>query len=191
MSRVRPVLLALCVAVLVAAGCGGQDPGGQAPTEPAAPPATAGPPATSAAPEAPPAAVPETLDFTVRTVDGGELSGADLAGTPVAFWFWAAWCPRCAVAASHVRAVQEEYAGQVHMVGVAGLSSGDDGMRDFVEMFQLDGFPHLADDEGVVWERFGVTTQEYFVILDAAGGIVHQGPLPEDGLRDQLTALVG
>jgi hypothetical protein len=36
-------------------------------------------------------AVPQILDFSAPLVGGGTLEGSDLAGAPVAFWFWAPW----------------------------------------------------------------------------------------------------
>jgi hypothetical protein len=42
------------------------------------------PPATE-----PAVAVPEALNFSAPLVGGGEFVGADVAGLPVAFWFWA------------------------------------------------------------------------------------------------------
>jgi len=36
-----------------------------------------------------PVAVPEALQFTAPLVGGGEFSGADYAGKPTVFWFWA------------------------------------------------------------------------------------------------------
>lgn len=188
MSRVRLMILTLAVTALVAAGCadagsGDPDAGG------AAEPGTGAEPPSSAEPGT--GAVPEALDFRAPTVGGGELDATTLAGRPVAFWFWAAWCPRCAAAASDVKAVQSEYAGAAHVVGVAGLGSGESAMRDFVDRHELGGFPHLADDDGQVWQRFGVTTQEYFVLLDDSGEIVHEGGLSAQELRDRLASLTG
>lgn len=34
-------------------------------------------------------AAPEALRFTAQLVGGGEFVGSQLAGRPVAFWFWA------------------------------------------------------------------------------------------------------
>ena len=193
MFRVRATLVALVASAMLLAGCGGgEDDSADPATVPASPAGTGAVPPTGV-PSDPPAgtSVPETLAFTAPTVEGGELDGASLAGAPVVFWFWAAWCPRCAAAAEGVRDVATEYDGRVHTVGVAGLGSGVDGMRQFVDQHELDGFPHLADDEGEVWQKFGVTTQEYFVVLDAEGAIVHDGPLSATELRDQLGELVG
>jgi len=38
-----------------------------------------------------PAPIPEILDFEAPLVGGGTLAGAELAGAPVAVWFWAPW----------------------------------------------------------------------------------------------------
>jgi hypothetical protein len=35
--------------------------------------------------------VPEILDFEAQLVGGGTIRGAELAGAPVAIWFWAPW----------------------------------------------------------------------------------------------------
>jgi len=58
-----------------------------------APPATSPPAAGGAGTGAttPPAAVPEVLDFEATLVGGGTLECAELAGAPVAVWFWAPW----------------------------------------------------------------------------------------------------
>jgi hypothetical protein len=64
-------------------------------------------------------------------------------------------------------------------------------MRRFVAERKIGGFANLADDEGVVWRRFGVTTQEYYVILDARGEIVHKGALTPNELRSKVAGLAG
>jgi peroxiredoxin len=135
------------------------------------------------------ASVPTTLQFTARTVDGQQFDGATLAGKPAVLWFWASWCPRCRAAAGEVAAVQRENAARVNVVGVAGLRSGEESMREFVREQGIDGFPNLADDAGEVWRRFGVTTQEYFVLLDRAGKVVHSGPLSSQDLRQRVATL--
>lgn len=184
---------AAIVAGLLAAGCGGD--GGSSTGAPAAAtslPTAAGPaPSATGSPSAGGSTVPRTLAFTATTVDGKTFDAATLAGKPVAFWFWAAWCPRCRAAADDVAAVHRDFTGRVSVVGVAGLDSGEAAMRSFVADRGIAGFTNLADDEGAVWRRFEVTTQEYYVLLDAAGNVVHKGPLTPRALRDRVTALAG
>jgi thiol-disulfide isomerase/thioredoxin len=148
--------------------------------------ACGGPATPTAAGE--PAAARADLDFTVATLDGGTFDGASLAGKPAVLWFWAPWCPTCAVEAPHVGEVADLYAGRISVVGVAGLDEVA-AMHRFVELTQVDNVTHLADDQGVVWRRFGVTAQSTYVLLDASGTIVHRGYLDEADLDRMLTEL--
>lgn len=185
----RAAVAAVVLSLL--AGCGSAGEGGSSadasPTSVTTP--RSGTPSTAGSPSEPAGGVPQSLTFTATTVDGKPYDAAALAGKPVVFWFWAAWCPRCRAAASEVASVQRDFTGKVNVVGVAGLDSGDDAMREFVTQQGIDGFVNLADDEGTVWRRFEVTAQEYYVLLDGAGAVVHKGPLTPRALRERVTAL--
>ncbi|KKK07374.1 redoxin domain-containing protein [Micromonospora sp. HK10] len=133
--------------------------------------------------------VPATLDFTARTVDGGSFAGRELAGRPAVLWFWAAWCSRCRGVADDVAAVRRDHADRVNLVGVAGLGSGADAMRRFARDTGITAFPNLADDEGTLWRRFGVTSQEWYVLLDSTGTVVHSGALSQAELRRRVAEL--
>jgi thiol-disulfide isomerase/thioredoxin len=130
------------------------------------------------------------LNFTVATLGGGSFDGRSLAGKPAALWFWAPWCPTCAVEAPHVRQIADQYAGKITVVGVAGLDEVA-AMHRFVDLTNVDNITHLADEQGVVWRRFGVTAQSTYVLLDASGTIVHRGYLDEDDLDRILAWLAG
>ncbi|PZG18124.1 redoxin [Micromonospora craterilacus] len=196
MDRVGRTVAVVIAGVLAAAGCGTDvEPGTPADTTPPAATAStaAAPSPTSPTSPTPGAAtaVPQTLAFTATTVDGQRFDAAELSGKPVVLWFWAAWCPRCRAAAEHVAGVQRDFGDRVQVVGVAGLGSGDEAMRRFVADQGIGGFVNLADDDGAVWKRFEVTTQEYYVVLDSAGAIVHKGALTAQALRDRAAALAG
>jgi peroxiredoxin len=184
------VLLAVACLLATVAACatGDASPSG-------APTGTTGNSNSAVSSKSPPAsgqptAVPATLAFSAPIVGGGQFDGASLAGKPAVLWFWAAWCPRCRAKAGDVKMVQAEYAGKVTFVGVAGLGSGNDAMAQFMAQHDLGGFTHLADDQGTVWRHFGVTEQEFFVVLDKTGATVHTGPLSIADLRQRLAALV-
>ncbi len=189
MTRSIPIALTV---VLALSACGSsEDTSANAEPAPAPTTAAASAPATTAAsPTGEPAPeVPQTLDFTARTLDGGTFAGASLAGKPTVFWFWAAWCPKCRGSAESVAAVQQDNADRVNVVGVAGLGSGDDAMRRFAQDTGIEGFPQLADDAGEVWQRFEVVSQQYYVLLDSAGKVVHKGSLSESDLRKRVAEL--
>lgn len=189
MTRSIPIALTIVLA-LSACGSSEDTAAGDEPTPAPATASASAPASTAASPTGEPAAeVPPTLDFTARTIDGDTFTGASLAGKPTVFWFWAAWCPKCRGEADSVAAVQQENADRVNVVGVAGLGSGDDAMRRFAQDTGIEGFPQLADDAGEVWQRFEVVSQQYYVLLDSTGKIVHKGSLSQADLRERVAEL--
>lgn len=179
MRRTMVVLLGV---LLTLGGCADPTPPSAAP-----PPPSAGS-APSPAGAAGAAGAKATLDFTARTLDGATFDGATLAGKPAVLWFWAPWCPTCAGQANGVKTTAERLAGKVTVVGVAGLDQPD-AMRRFVGQWKLEAIPHLADEAGTVWKRFGVTAQSTFVFLDASGTVVYKGALSGDDLPDLAARL--
>lgn len=173
------------VGTLVLAACGGVGGGtGSAPAQ-------GGGDASPQAGGGTGAPTPAALDFTVATVDGGTFDGADLAGGPAVLWFWAPWCVVCAGQAAEVSALAQEYDGRAAVVGVAGLDGSVDAMRDFVARTGVAGLVHLADVDGVVWRRFGITAQSTFVVLDRTGAVVARDlPGPEQ-VREWLPQVTG
>jgi len=171
---------ALVSAVLLLAGCGATEDASDA----AEPSAAADPPgggsgvgsgrpsagrASTDDPDTPVPEVPEVLDFTATQVSGEAFDARELAGTDTVFWFWAPWCTECAAAAPEVQAAAQA-APDVRFVGVAGLSSDVDGMQGFVDTHGLT-FPQLADADGGVYTRFGITQQDTYVLVSADGDV--------------------
>lgn len=175
MNRARPAALVLAALVLAAlaslVGCGTATRTG-APVAPATP------------------AAAEQLRFTAKTVDGAEFSGQSLAGKPAVLWFWAPWCPICQGEAPGIADAAHTHP-QVSFVGVAGLDQPP-AMHEFVARYRLGSFPHLADVDGAVWKRFGVTQQPAYAFIHPDGTVqVEKRPLTEQELAARLTTLAG
>lgn len=182
-SRAAVVL----IAGLVLAGCGEDRQAGGAtpPTTTAA--TSSGPAGDTAAPTQAPA-VPEQLRFTAQTVDGEEFSGESLAGKPAVLWFWAPWCPKCQAEAPTIADAARD-PGDVRFVGVAAQDEVP-AMRDFVQRFGLGSFPHLADTDAAVWQRFGVTYQPAYAFIGSDGAVeVVTDQLGAAELRAKVAAL--
>jgi thiol-disulfide isomerase/thioredoxin len=169
----RSLCVLAVVGALALAGCGGSGD------------RSAGP-----AGEGPAASAQGGLDFTVSTLDGGTFDGAGLAGKPALLWFWAPWCPTCVAQAPHVAGIAADYAGRATVVGVAGLDTVA-AMREFVALPKVSAIPHLADEQGLVWKRFGVTAQSTYVVLDADGTVIRKGHAEPGQLRAELDRLIG
>ena len=134
---------------------------------------------------------PVDLEFSVPTVDGGTFHGTQLSGQPAVLWFWSPWCVTCLAQAPHVAAAADQFAGRATVIGVAGLDDSIEAMQQFVDMAEVGKLTHLADREGVVWQRFGITSQSSFVVLDADGAVVASGHIRSTDLPDHLDQLVG
>jgi thiol-disulfide isomerase/thioredoxin len=148
---------------------------------PATPPASGGP--------GPAAPAESPLAFTATTLDGAAFDGRTLAGKPTVLWFWAPWCPTCLGQAPGVRTAVREYGDRVNIVGVAGLDTVE-AMPEFVRLAKVESMTHLADPDGQVWRRFGVTAQSVFVLLDADGRVTFTGRLGSDEVPDRVAALL-
>ncbi|BCJ56318.1 hypothetical protein Asp14428_77930 [Actinoplanes sp. NBRC 14428] len=167
---------AAAAAVLATAGCAAATP---APSP--APAAAAG--------SAGPAAVPATLKFTGRTIDGTAFDAATLAGKPTILWFWAPWCATCASEAMSIGDIREEYGDRLNILGIAGMG-GNKAMHEFVSDLEVGSVPHLDDEPGAIWRKFGITEQSTYVILDRTGKVVVSSYLDDLQLTSKVKALV-
>ena len=170
-------LVAVAVAMVIAA-CGSPETRSGATSAPAASPRTAGQAAT----------VPAQLQFSARTLGGQTFSGASLAGKPAVLWFWAPWCPTCqqeAPALAKVAAANP----RVTFVGVAARDQVPS-MQSFVDKYHLGGLTQLADTDGAVWAKFGITRQPAWAFVGADGSVdVVKSRLTESQLAERVSGL--
>jgi thiol-disulfide isomerase/thioredoxin len=171
--RVRRWALLGAVAVAALAGCGGSTDSGHA--------------GDSKTADTGPAGV-WLRSFHGTTVDGKPFDGASLAGKPTVLWFWAPWCPTCLGQAPGVREAVAQSSGRVNVVGIAGLDKAG-AMPEFVQLAKVGSMTHVSDEAGVVWQRFEVTEQSFFVFLDAAGAETFRGKLTASDIPARVAAL--
>jgi thiol-disulfide isomerase/thioredoxin len=167
------------------AGCGAA----AAPSVAAPQPAAASQAGAAAQPAAAPAGVPASLKFTGTTLDGKTFDAATMAGKPTILWFWAPWCATCASEAMSISDLQEEYAGRLNILGIAGMGNNKD-MHAFVSDLEVGAVPHLDDEPGKLWKKFGITEQSTYVILDRAGKVVTTSYLDDLQLTTKVKSLV-
>jgi thiol-disulfide isomerase/thioredoxin len=178
-----PVLLGLLAAVVsLAAGCGTAAPK-------AAPKAVAATVSAEPAGEAKlGAAVPATLSFSGKTLDGAAFDASTMAGKPAILWFWAPWCATCASEAQSISDLAPQYKGRLNILGIAGLGDNK-AMRQFVSDLDVGDVPHLDDQAGVIWKKFRITQQSTYVFLDRTGAVVKSGYLDDLALTAEVKSL--
>ncbi|GAB3644685.1 TlpA family protein disulfide reductase [Glycomyces tarimensis] len=180
-------------AVLALTACGSQEePADEPSTEAASESATPEETATQSAEADTP--VPELLDFTAATLDGGQFEGASTLGDPTVLWFWEHDCPICQSQGPAVAGLFDEHGDQIDVVGVSGAglyapSSADD-RAGFVEQTGTDGIVHIEDEDYGIRGAFGVVSQSTFVVIDAEGEVVESGSLSEEDLNEAVDALL-
>lgn len=145
-------------------------------------------PMSAPAPSTGDVAVPTQLDFAAKTVNGEEFSGESLAGKAAVLWFWTPWCPTCQGEAPEVAKVARDNP-DVAFLGVSAQAEVP-AMKDFVDKYGTGFFTNIADVDGSVWQRFGVTAQPAFAFIGRDGSVdVVRGPLPESDLAGQVAKL--
>jgi thiol-disulfide isomerase/thioredoxin len=200
-GRTRVALTALLVASsLSVAGCGMDDAGSAAP-KPAGDaaaddkekaPDEDAPEGVAPGEKAPDGkGVPAKLQFVSTTLDGKAFKGESLADKPSVLWFWAPWCGTCQGQAAQTAKLADKYKGKVNFIGVAGLDKTEP-IRGFVKTQKVGNFPHLNDQKGEVWKKFGISQQSSYVMLDKNGKTVHQDAATTPSqLSKQVAGLAG
>lgn len=182
--RIGRLLAVLFTAALLVVSCGNSQESSSAGQE--ATPAQG----SAAAAQAAPGEIPEQLNFSAKTVGGDDISGAQLAGQPTVMWFWAPWCSTCKREAPTVAKAAQQNP-DVQFVGVAALDEVP-AMQDFIDTYKIGDFPNIADTNGAVWQRFGVTNQPAFAFIGADGSVdVVVSSLGSEALETRISTLVG
>jgi thiol-disulfide isomerase/thioredoxin len=192
LRRMRSLVLAVTVPLVLLLGSCGED-ASTTTTEPTPSATSTSEPGSSDSTEEPSTddatATPELLDFRATTVAGDSFDGSSLAGSPAVLWFWAPWCPTCRSQIPQVESLARTYGDRVGVVGIGSLDSAE-AIAGFAD--DVTGLTHLEDADGELWQRFGVTEQSSFVVLDADGRVVLEaGYGGSDDLAAEVDALLG
>ena len=122
----------------------------------------------------------------------GEVSLAELRGTPVVLNFWASWCGPCEDEAPMLKEAQEEYGDRIAFVGV-NIKDARSDAEAFVEKWGLGELTHIRDEGDEIYSDYGLTGQPETFFIDDEGTVVEhvKGELVEDTLFSMLDVLVG
>ncbi|MGD8909945.1 MAG: protein disulfide oxidoreductase [Chromatiales bacterium] len=99
-------------------------------------------------------------------LSGGHFSLEQRAQKPLLVYFWASWCPQCALTSGSVNGLAEEHA----VISVAMKSGGSAEVAQHLAEKGLE-FPVIMDPEGVIAKAWGVRGVPTFFILDAENQI--------------------
>lgn len=125
-----------------------------------------------------------------ETLDGAAWSSATLAGKPALVNVWASWCSPCVSEHPLLLDVARQHPDDLQMVGVLYQDTAD-GAAAFLAHYGDGGWPDVDDASGRIAVGLGVTgpPETFFVDADGIVRYHHVGPLTEQVLSEQLTAV--
>ena len=107
-------------------------------------------------------------EFTLKDVDGREITLASLRGKPVLLDFWATWCEPCRVATPHIQALHDQYKDKSLIVlGIDTNESSETARKYFVD--QKYTFANLLGSGNDVIKNYGANGIPLVVLIDKDG----------------------
>ncbi len=142
-------------------------------------------------------ATPQSVNFSLRSIDGQTVSSDSLRGEVVVLAFGASWLPLSRQQVQGVRKLADNYAGRGVAVYWVSTDSESPKSKNYASDEQLRGFSRkhdlnvtvLRDPDGKVSRQLGVDQLPSIVILDKQGNISGSpigGLDPKGNLADQL-----
>lgn len=132
-------------------------------------------------------------NFTLRSMDGGSVSLADLKGQVVMLNFWATWCGPCRQEMPHLEALYQRYGDLGFTLLGVNVEEDSSGAGKFLEETPV-SFPILFDPDNAVSELYEVVAMPSTVLVDRAGNMrfIHHGYQPgfENEYQTQIRALI-
>jgi thiol-disulfide isomerase/thioredoxin len=110
-------------------------------------------------------------------LEGGQLTGDDLAAGPVIVVVWASWSPRCRDVVPRMNALESAFSARARVVSVVFQEEGD-AVRRFLGAEEL-RVPVYLDLTGSFSKRQAVSTVPWLLIF-VGGRVAWSGKLPAE-----------
>lgn len=108
-------------------------------------------------------------DFTLKDLDGKDVSLSDHSGKVIILDFWATWCPPCKMELPHFKTLIDRY-GEQGLVVIGIALDKEQTVKSFVEKEKIENIVCLGN-ESVVKAYGGITGIPTTFIIDRKGDI--------------------
>jgi thiol-disulfide isomerase/thioredoxin len=113
----------------------------------------------------------EARDFTLKTIDGGEVALSGLQGQVVFLNFWATWCPPCRAEMPSMENLYQRFKDQGLAFAAVDLMERAGVVEHYLRENGIT-FPVLLDSSGMAGSQYGVQAVPSTFILDRDGKII-------------------
>ncbi len=113
----------------------------------------------------------KALHFTLKNLEGSEVSLKDFAGKVVFLNFWATWCGPCREEMPSMERLWQRFKEDDFVILAIDLRESRGEVVSFMKEYGLT-FPVLLDSKGEVGSMFGVRAIPTTYLLDSEGRIV-------------------
>jgi cytochrome c biogenesis protein CcmG/thiol:disulfide interchange protein DsbE len=129
------------------------------------------------------------LDFTLKSLDGQEISLSQLKGKVVLLDFWATWCAPCRESIPHLVQLYKNYRENgFELIGMSVDKGDEEVVRRFVKSMDIP-YPIVIAPEGVV-RNYRVTSIPTTFLIDKQGRIREKVSGFNSTIAQQLTTKV-
>jgi peroxiredoxin len=144
-------------------------------------------------------------DFSLKTLDGNQVSLQSFKGKPLVLWFMAAWCPSCVGQAGAIKQVSSEYGNKLNVLVIdlwAAQNIGGQSAQGFNAETGSDLQAFIAKYGSTQWNaaldtdrvtiKYGITQVDSTVLIDSTGKIVFEnlGPSGYQLLKDAAAKII-
>lgn len=129
----------------------------------------------------------KAIDFTLKTLDGEEVTLSSLQGKKVLIDFFATWCPPCRRELKEINEIVNEYPQDTYAILCVSVDRSKETVVSFMEKNGYD-MTVLFDEGKHVSTDYGVGGIPALYLVDEEGNLVwHQaGALPKESLLELL-----
>jgi len=133
-----------------------------------------------------------TPNFSLKTLDGKQVSLESFRGKPVMLWFMSTDCPSCFAQVDAVKQLKSEYTNKLDilLIDIMPTDSSQD-LQSFLEKFGISQWKATLDTDGVAI-KYGIIQTDSTVIVDTNGNIVfkHLGLSDYQQLKDTVAKII-
>ncbi|MBV9960524.1 MAG: TlpA family protein disulfide reductase [Acidobacteria bacterium] len=128
--------------------------------------------------------------FSVRTLDGAQVSLADLKGKVVLINFWATWCPPCLTEMPRLeKEVWQKFKSDEFALVAVAREQTEDEIREFLQDKKYT-FPMASDPEREIYKMFASEGIPRSYVVSPEGKILFQSVGYEEREFDQMKELI-